>query len=95
MKDLFIDAKTKKERFHIFDEIIKRHAFEKRKKYVGKTLEVLVEKSEKMKNGLYRNSGRSREFFEVSFDSPEPYAQQEINVEISSTKGYILRGKKI
>lgn len=92
MKNAFIDSETKKERFHIFDELIKKQAFKSRKKYIGKTLEVLIEKSEKMKNGLIRNSGRSREFFEVSFDSKKAYLQKEVRIKITKTKGYILKG---
>lgn len=92
MSDQFIDSDTKKERFHIFDEIIKKIAFEKREKYIGKTLEVLIEKVEKMENGLFRNSGRSREFFEVSIDSQVSFVGQEVAVEITKTQNYILIG---
>ncbi len=92
MKDDFIDMETKKKRFHIFDEIIKKHAFKRRKIFVGKTLEVLVEKSEKLANGMYQNTGRSREFMEVWFTSGRPYRGKEVQVEITEANNYVLSG---
>ena len=92
MKKDFIPTEEKKRRFHVFDTIIKETSFENREKSIGKTLEVLVEKSEKNKNGLSMSSGRSREFFEIYFESNHSFVGQEVNVQIQSRNGYILNG---
>ncbi len=93
MKSEFIDMETKKKRFHIFDALIKKMAFKKRQQYVGKTLEILVESSEKQPDGLYRNTGRSREFFETWFVSGRSYQGRLVMVDITEASGYVLTGK--
>lgn len=92
MTDQFIDLDEKKRRFHLFDEKIKETSWENREKSIGKTLQVLVEKSQKLQNGTYRNVGRSREFFEVFFESGRSYKGQEIDVLIEHRIGYVLKG---
>ena len=94
MEDLFIPMKTKKERFHRFDEVIKKYALAKRGKKIGEILEVLVESAEPTKDGLYFNTGRSREFFEVSFLAGRNLKGKEVDVKITEQKGYILVGKQ-
>lgn len=91
MEDL--PMKIKKKRFHAFDEVIKRTSWKKREEAVGKTLEILVEKSEKNDEGLYINSGRSREFFEVFFESGRMLKGKEVDVHVIERKGYVLSGK--
>jgi tRNA-2-methylthio-N6-dimethylallyladenosine synthase len=91
MEDL--PMKLKKERFHAFDAVIKKTSWQKRESAVGKTLEVLVEKSEINDEGLYVNSGRSREFFEVFFESGRMLKGKEVDVDIIERKGYVLSGK--
>ncbi len=93
MKKDFIDSEEKKRRFHLFDEIIKETSFENREKSIGETLEILVEKSDKNENGLYTNSGRSREFFEVYFPSGRELKGEEVQVRITKRNGYILYGE--
>lgn len=92
MKDDFIDMETKKKRFHAFDEVVKKYAFKKREYFIEKTLEVLVEKSEKLENGMYQNTGRSREFMEVWFTSGRAYKGKEVQVEITEANNYVLAG---
>lgn len=92
MKKDFISSDEKKRRFHLFDEIIKNTSFENREKSIGKTLEVLVEKSEKKEGGLFVHSGRSREFFEVYFESGRNLVGKEVDVQITERNGYILSG---
>lgn len=89
----FISTEEKKRRFHLFDDIIKESAEKIRAPYVGKSLEVLVETSEPTENGLYKNTGRSREFFEVVFTSGRNYMGQEVEVDIEKHRGYTLYGK--
>ena len=93
MKDQFIEMKEKKRRFHAFDAVIKKHAFARRKSFQGKTLEILVEKSEPAENGLYKNVGRSREFFETWFLAGRPLKGKEVSVKINEVRGYVLHGK--
>lgn len=93
MKDDFVPMKIKKGRFAKFDQLIKKHAFARREKFIGKSIEVLVEKSELTKHGTFRNQGRSREFFEVWFESGRPFIGKEILVDIEKTAGYVLHGK--
>ncbi len=93
MKKLFIDEKTKKERFHIFDDIVKKHAFAQRKSFVGKTLEVLVEKSKLSKNGLFEHTGRSLEALETWFQSNRPLRGQEVEIKITKARNYVLSGE--
>ena len=95
MKDLFIPAKLKKERFHRFDEVVKESSWENREKAVGKTLEILVEKSTLQDNGLFRHSGRSREFFEVFFTSGRKLVGQEVVVKITERANYVLSGELV
>ncbi len=93
MKDAFISLPEKKKRFAEFDALIKETSWLRRDKAIGKVLEVLVEKSEKQKNGKYMNTGRSREFFEVYFPAGRNYVAQEVAVKITHRDRYILYGE--
>ena len=95
MTDKFIPEKIKKERFHRFDEVVKESSWKNREKAIGKTLEVLVEKSVPQEDGLFRHSGRSREFFEVYFTSGRNLVGQEVPVKITSRAGYVLNGELV
>ncbi len=92
MTDEFIEDVVKKERFHIFDDIVKKHAFVQREEFVGKKLEVLVEKSSPSKDGLFAHTGRSREALEVWFESGRPLKGKEIDVKITKAQNYVLSG---
>ena len=92
MEKDFIPANVQKERFAAFDTIVNKFAWEHRRQFIGKTVEVLVEKSEIQKNGRYKNVGRSREFFEVWFESGRPFLGKEVAVEIQERKRYVLHG---
>ena len=59
MTENFVDKEIKHKRFSEFDNIIKEHAFAHRAEFVGKTLQVLVEKAKPMPNGNFSNTGRS------------------------------------
>ncbi len=93
MEKEFIEGEEKKRRFHVFDEIVKETSWEKREKSIGTTLQVLVEKAQKLPTGKYQNTGRSREYFEVFFPAGRDFTGQEVDVEITSRKGYVLYGK--
>ncbi len=93
MEKDFIAMEEKKKRFHAFDAIIKETAFARRAEFLGERLEVLVEKSEPAGNGLYKNVGRSREFFEVWFLAGRPLKGKAVQVQIEHQKGYVLHGE--
>lgn len=93
MEEQFIDKEEQKARFHRFDKIIKETSWRHREAALGKTLEVLVEKTEQQPDGMWLNSGRSREFFEVFFLAGRPLKGREVDVEIKSRNGYVLQGE--
>ncbi len=93
MKEELINKEIKHQRFAEFDDIINKHAFAHRAEFVGKTLEILVEKAKPLPNGTFSNTGRSREFFEVWFASDKDLTGQEVEVEITAQRNYILQGK--
>lgn len=95
MTDKFIPEKIKKERFHRFDEVVKESSWANREKVVGKTLEVLVDKSSSIENGLFRHSGRSREFFEIYFTSGRSLVGQEVQVKTIDRNNYVLSGELV
>ncbi len=95
MIDKFIPEKVKKERFHRFDEVVKASSWENREKAIGKTLEILVEKSVPEEGELFRHSGRSREFFEVFFTSGRSLVGEEVSVKITDRNNYILSGELV
>lgn len=93
MEKDFIDKEEQKRRFHRFDDIVKAGSWSRRQAFLGKTVEVLVEKSELQEDGLYKNMGRSREFFEVWFTAGRPYLGKEVRVELKERKYYVLFGE--
>lgn len=93
MQKDFISLEEKRDRFHRFDELIKETSWENREESIGQVLQVLVETSEKQENDLYLNGGRSREFFEVYFEAGRDFVGKEVDVLITSRKGYVLHGE--
>lgn len=93
MQKEFVPLEIKKDRFHRFDDLIKKTSWEYREKSIGKELQILVESSEKQENGLYLNGGRSREFFETYFLSGRPLKGKEVLTRVRARDGYILNGE--
>ncbi|MBT3348927.1 tRNA (N6-isopentenyl adenosine(37)-C2)-methylthiotransferase MiaB [bacterium] len=92
MKKDFIPQEQKRERFHAFDTIVKDSAFARREKFIGQTLEILVESSQPQLGGTFLNGGRSREFLETYFLSDQSLIGKEVSVKITGRKGYVLDG---
>ena len=92
MQDLFIDRDEQKKRFHRFDKSIKETAWKRRDQKIGQELEILVEKSEPTKDGLYKNTGRSADFYETMFFSGRPLYGQIVKVLIEKRSNYFLNG---
>ncbi len=88
-----INVAEKRRRFHIFDDIIKKHAFANRDQQFGKKKTVLVE-SARQENNQWQNIGRSRDFLEIEFFSDTKEVGQELEVEIVGRRNYILKGQR-
>jgi len=95
MESDFVPMAEKKRRFAEFDAIIAENAMSRRGEWVGKTVEVLVERAEQIDGGLWRNGGRSREYFEVWFEAGRDFSGKIVEVEVVGRKGYVLRGMAV
>ncbi len=93
MESQFVPLEEKKRRFKAFDDIIKETGWAHRDHYIEREVEILVESAELTSDGLYKNTGRSREFFETTFIAGRPFVGQEMVVEIESRKAYTLVGQ--
>ncbi|MCF7917518.1 tRNA (N6-isopentenyl adenosine(37)-C2)-methylthiotransferase MiaB [Candidatus Gracilibacteria bacterium] len=93
MQKDFISLDEKRGRFHRLDDVVKKTAFAHRDLFLNKDVQILVETSLPQKNGLQLNGGRSREFFEVYFESGRNFIGREVNVCITGRKGYVLEGE--
>ena len=78
----------KKRRWNFMQDMMEETTLRKNQKYVGQTVEVLVDKYE---DGLCE--GNSREFKRVLFPSDQSLTGQIINVEIELALTWILQGK--
>lgn len=92
--DGHLDAAEKRRRFHVFDDVIKKHAFANRDEFLGKSLSILVE-SAREEDGKWKNIGRSREYLEVEFFSDRNEVGKEVEVEIVGRRNYILKGEML
>ncbi len=91
MVDKFIPKDVKKRRLQELNDTVKQASFNSNKKYVGKTLEVLVEK-EKFEDGKRILEGRSRNNKVVHFPSETHTVGDFVNVELKEALIWCLRG---
>jgi tRNA-2-methylthio-N6-dimethylallyladenosine synthase len=84
-----VPPKTKNERWHQLNNLLKKAAAKKLKKFIGKTVNVLVEKHEKG-----QCLGRSEHFKEVQFSSKKDLTGQIITVKILKAKNWVLLGEQ-
>jgi len=87
MKDN-ISKEEKREREKILTEVLKKTALEKNKKFVGKEIEVLVEKS---KDSFL--IGKSRHYKTVKFPGPKDLIGKFVKVKITEAIPWGLKGK--
>ena len=92
--DKFIDEKTKKERLARLNAKNREICLLSNKKFVGKTLEILVENAE-IRNGKCILNGRARNNKIVHFEGEEDQIGCFVNVKIDSAKTWYLTGKQI
>ncbi len=91
MTDLFIDEKTKKKRLSILNEKVKSAHLKSNEKYIGKTMEVLIDG---IKDGIFQ--GRTRNNKVVHLTDNKKYEIGEfVNVEIERVSTWCCFGKSI
>lgn len=83
-----VSAAEKKKRDKILNEILKKTALANNKKYIGKTVEVLVEK--KYKNKLW---GRTDTYKIVEFSGHEKNIGNFVKVRIKNCTSWLLKGE--
>ncbi|MDO5436859.1 MAG: MiaB/RimO family radical SAM methylthiotransferase [bacterium] len=94
MTDKFIPDEIKKQRLLELNETVKEASFNSNKKYVGKTLEVLVEK-EKTENGKRILEGRLRNNKVVHFESEKHKTGDFADVKLNKASTWCLFGEEI
>ncbi len=94
MTDKFIPEEIKKRRLFELNETIKEASFNSNKKYVGKTLEVLVEK-EKIEDGARTLEGRLRNNKVVHFKSEKHKVGDFVNVKLEKASIWCLFGCEV
>jgi tRNA-2-methylthio-N6-dimethylallyladenosine synthase len=85
-----VPKKVKRERWHLINELLKKIVAKKLVKFVGKTLQVLVEFEEK---GLLH--GHSEHYKEVQFKGPKSLIGKIVKVKITKADKWVLEGIKL
>ena len=86
-----IPEHVKHERFNRLLETMNRISAEKNAAYVGRTCRVLVDGPDKKMSGML--NGRTEAFKLVDFEGPEELTGQMVDVEITGSNTFSLRGK--
>ncbi|MCD8024716.1 MAG: tRNA (N6-isopentenyl adenosine(37)-C2)-methylthiotransferase MiaB [Candidatus Gastranaerophilales bacterium] len=94
MTDKFIPDDVKKRRLFELNETVKESSFNSNKKYVGKTLEVLVEK-EKNQDGVRNLEGRLRNNKVVHFKSNKYNIGDFVNIKLIKASAWCLFGEEV
>lgn len=92
--DKFIDEETKTERLARLNNKVKECCVHSNKKYVGRTMEVLIEKFENHK-GKFVISGRTRNNKMVHIPCPVDKTGEFVNVKITGFKTWYLNGELV
>ncbi len=93
MMDDDIPRETKKARWDRLNELMKEKVHKKNREYVGRTVEVLVEKSIQQEDSSYICSGRTDTFKEVEFPSNTDLTGKFIQVKVTEGLEWLLRGE--
>ncbi len=91
-KDRFIPDEVKKERLRILNDKVKASSKLSNEKYIGKTLEVLVEEQKK-ENAANIMTGRTRNNKVVHFEGTADMIGTLINVKMTEALDWCLKGK--
>ncbi len=90
--DKFIPEDIKDERFQRLNKKVQENCLKSNKKYVGRTMEVLVESFYNHK-GKKVNTGKTRNFKTVHIPYDQDLTGQFVNVKITGTKTWYLKGE--
>ena len=88
-----IPEQVKHERFNRLVDTMNRISAEKNAAYVGRICRVLVDGPDRKNSGML--SGRTEEFKLVDFEGPEEITGQTVDVEITGSNTFSLRGRLI
>ena len=88
-----IPEQIKHERFNRLVDTMNRISAEKNAAYVGRICRVLVDGPDRKNSGML--SGRTEEFKLVDFEGPEEITGQTVDVEITGSNTFSLRGRLI
>ena len=86
-----IPEQVKHERFNRLVEVMNRISAEKNAAYVGRVCRVLVDGPDRKNSGML--SGRTEEFKLVDFEGPEEITGRTVDVEITGSNTFSLRGR--
>lgn len=95
MMDDDVSREVKKQRWDRINELMKQKIHKRNKEYEGRTVEVLVEKSELIDGKSYVCSGRTPESKEVQFSSGRDLTGEFVNVKITQGLEWIIRGELV
>ena len=90
--DKFIPEDVKDERFQRLNKKVQENCLKSNKKYVGQTMEVLIENFYEHK-GQMINTGKTRNFKTVHIPFNKDLTGEFVNVKISGTKTWYLQGE--
>ncbi len=90
--DKFIPEDVKDERFQRLNKKVQENCLKSNKKYVGQTMEVLIENFYEHK-GQMINTGKTRNFKTVHIPFDKDLTGEFVNVKISGTKTWYLQGE--
>ena len=90
--DKFIPEDVKDERFQRLNKKVQENCLKSNKKYVGRTMEVLIENFYEHK-GQMINTGKTRNFKTVHIPFDKDLTGEFVNIKISGTKNWYLQGE--
>ena len=91
MTDLFIDEETKKKRLQILNEKVKEAHLKSNEKYIGKTLEILIDG---IKDGVFQGRTRNNKVVHLT-DNKEYKIGQFVDVEIEKASTWCCFAKSL
>ncbi len=91
MVDLFIDEEEKKRRLNILNEKVKQATLRSNEKYIGKTLEVLIDG---VKDGIFQGRAGNNKVVHI-LDSKKHFIGEFINVKIKRVSTWCMFGESL
>ena len=85
-----VPRKEKSRRFNRLNALLKQNSHKKNAEFMGRTVEVLVEKQDGT-----RCSGRTPEFKQVFFNSGRPLVGELVKIHVKNTQDFFLEGELV